>query len=304
MFGTFTTRIILIILAGALACGFANAQAPDTPARPAGPSTPNQKPELFGDPPAQPVAGSSNSNHPGLQSDSAVNYDLPAPSSPEQPNPPSFPDESPAEQESSSAESQTPIKRSETYRHFQPDNNQANEQEADAANDSLGRNQNEGKPFSQDGESAAGISLWEAIPLGIVLALIFALAWVVKRFLRGRNFLSGTGTVRIVDRTAVSPKQSLLLIKVGQRLILVGVSPEGMSALSEIDDPEQVAMLMGRAASHKSNSISRAFSEEVADEREEYARQPMADDPVEQTGGQIRGLLDKVRRFTNYHDVA
>jgi flagellar protein FliO/FliZ len=228
-----------------------------------------------------------------------------APSSPQTPTGPANVKKTPAEQNSYTNETESPVKRPETYRELQEQLARKEKQKA-ASEEPLTQNDNgnEKENFDRNEETVTGISLADALPLALVLALIFALAWLAKRFLRGRNILGGSGTVKILDRTPISPKQSLILVKVGERLILVGVSQEGMTALSEIDDPEQVAMLMGEAASYQPGSISRSFSDEVEDHRDEYMQQPMSEDPVEQTRGQVRGLLDKVRRFANYNDVA
>ena len=146
---------------------------------------------------------------------------------------------------------------------------------------------------------------WDVLPLAAVLALIAGLAIVVKRCMPARRLLTGAGVVDIVTRTPLSPKQSLVLIKMGRKLVLLGVCPERISALTTVEDADQVAALMGEAASRRPGSISSEFSETFNQEAGAYVDQIDEDvDLSAETGGHVRGLLEKVRRFAQNRDVA
>ena len=54
------------------------------------------------------------------------------------------------------------------------------------------------------------------------------------------------GLVRIMSRTVVGPRQSLVLLRVGQRVVLVGVSSDRIDRVCEISDAEEVAALAAR----------------------------------------------------------
>ena len=144
------------------------------------------------------------------------------------------------------------------------------------------------------------------MPLLAVLGLIVAAVLVVKRFLPARASPTAFGAVEVVARTPVSPKQNLMLVKLGQRLILVGVSPERMEALATVEDPHEVALLLGRAESQGPRSMTQAFAHSFQEESRAYADVPV---DAEQgaalaVGGQVRGLLDKVRRLAGRREVA
>jgi len=97
--------------------------------------------------------------------------------------------------------------------------------------------------------SGGGGGMWVAVlrtvlALAVVAALIFGLRILLRRFGAGRLVGRTSGPVSVLGRTSVSPRQQLLLIRVGRRLVLVGSGPEGMAALMEIRDADEVADLV------------------------------------------------------------
>lgn len=71
------------------------------------------------------------------------------------------------------------------------------------------------------------------LSLAAVIVLIGAIAWVVKR-LAPRTRLGGSA-VRILGRTYLSPKQSLALVRVGNRVALIGITPDHISQVMTLD---------------------------------------------------------------------
>ena len=112
----------------------------------------------------------------------------------------------------------------------------------------------------------AGISYGFELPrvlmaLGLVLGLIFLLRWVMKSFFAGgvAGAAAGSRAMQVLSRSPLSPRQQLLLVRVGRRLIVVGDSAGQMTALSEITDPDEVAALVGQVRDEKLSAASRTF---------------------------------------------
>lgn len=150
------------------------------------------------------------------------------------------------------------------------------------------------------GRQAAARGLWRVsdfMPLFIVLALVGAAAWVVKRYLPARRLVTGSGVMEVVARLPLSPKQSLVLVKMGQRMVLVGLSPERVNTVCLLDDPEQVAELAGRIASHSRDSAAREFRHSLDQQADRFDGGEDEDLPLQAAGG-VRGLLEKVRRLS------
>lgn len=98
---------------------------------------------------------------------------------------------------------------------------------------------------SDGGRGAAGSIVRTLLALAVVVALIVGLRIALRRF-RGSS-VSRTGPMSVLARTSVSARQQLLLVRLGRRLVLVGSGPEGMRALTEVLDADEVADLIRQA---------------------------------------------------------
>lgn len=89
------------------------------------------------------------------------------------------------------------------------------------------------------------------IALGFVIVLMLGVAKVVQR----RNPFAVTGVpqeaIDVLGRRTVDPRNSIYIVRVGPKILLLGNSANGLATLSEIDDPIEVAALANqcRAAS-------------------------------------------------------
>lgn len=91
--------------------------------------------------------------------------------------------------------------------------------------------------FAEPAATAIGAgtpSLWEPAlrmiaSLVAVLAVVGALAWITQR-LRNGGRLQG-GLIQVVSGISLGSREKVVLLRVGDEEILVGVSPSGMSPL-------------------------------------------------------------------------
>ncbi len=137
------------------------------------------------------------------------------------------------------------------------------------------------------------------VALGAVLLLIAIVAWGLKRL--GPKGQLGGSAIRILSRSHLSPKQSLALIRVSDRVMLVGITPDRISHLTTFDDPVGVdvmtASTSGNAVPRESfggllDSESRLF--EVDNDVEEQVSN--ADlGTVRQTRRNLKNLLGRVK---------
>jgi flagellar protein FliO/FliZ len=73
------------------------------------------------------------------------------------------------------------------------------------------------------------------LSLVAIVALIFALSWALKRFkLAGPR---GRGEISVIDELAVGPRERIMLIRVGQSQVLVGVGAGGLVGLTPLTTP-------------------------------------------------------------------
>ena len=98
-----------------------------------------------------------------------------------------------------------------------------------------------------------------ALSLIVVLGLIFALAWVLKRLQGVRT--GGPANLRIHGGLQVGAKEKVLLIEAGGTHLLIGVSASGVSTLHVY--PEAPAMAVAEVPSAGSGQppMATAFAE-------------------------------------------
>lgn len=101
---------------------------------------------------------------------------------------------------------------------------------------------------TSDGETAksATPSLWgTAAPLALIIALILGLAAVWKK--HGPLVPRGLPpqAVEILGRRNLDARQSIQLVRLGSRILVLGSSPAGLQTLAEITDPAEVDYLAG-----------------------------------------------------------
>ncbi len=80
---------------------------------------------------------------------------------------------------------------------------------------------------------------WLLLKSGLVLVAICLLAYLALRFVLPR-YVKGLGAtvdgqLEVVERLAIAPRRSLLVVRAGSRHLLVGSSEAGLQPLGELD---------------------------------------------------------------------
>lgn len=123
-----------------------------------------------------------------------------------------------------------------------------------------------GGPSAGGGGGAPGQLDWPRVlvSLGAVIGLIVLMRVAMKKWL-GAAAVGGAGrSVRVLGRTVLGPRQQVLLLQVGRRVVVMADSAGQLSALAQITDADEVAALIG--------SVESAASAEVSAEALEGAR--------------------------------
>lgn len=104
---------------------------------------------------------------------------------------------------------------------------------------------------SQEKSSAAGNDMWQLMGIvalcAVAAALLMAAPVLVRRYLPGGARLFGGEVVRILGRAHLGPKHSVHVIRVGDRVLVLGVADGSVRTLSELTEPEEVTRLMASA---------------------------------------------------------
>lgn len=78
----------------------------------------------------------------------------------------------------------------------------------------------------------------------LALAAVCLLAWVALRWAARFGFGKGRsgGRIEVLERTVLDPRRSLYLVKLGERVLLIGTGDGGSPSLLAELDPASVAV--------------------------------------------------------------
>lgn len=193
------------------------------------------------------------------------------------------------------------------------------EDETIAAEDDLGRDEAAGrveedaagdienqKIFTGDGEPTSQESDQMRPPyldmarlaasLAAVLGLVVAGAWAFKRFAPRTAGMFGSGTLKVLARTYLGPKQMVSLVSVPGRLLVVGSTQQSVSTLAEITDPAEMERVLTVFERNSPKSASEAFKNIMATVTgREGAKNEMEEELVRT----VENVSERVARLSN-----
>jgi flagellar biosynthetic protein FliO len=124
-----------------------------------------------------------------------------------------------------------------------------------------------------------------------VLALLFGAFLLLRRLLgRSRLFASGNA-MKILARRPLAPRQEVILVEIGARVLVIGATRESLSRLGELTSAEEIAALRARCGAVPAETIpSRPLRLHV----EEPAAPPAAE---ARPGAAYDGVLEELSRI-------
>ena len=153
--------------------------------------------------------------------------------------------------------------------------------------------------------------------LAIVLCLIVGLRYGGKLLFPGAQSFKASRAVQVVSRNVIAPKQQVLVLQVGRRVVVVGDTGQHLNTLCEITDPDEVASLLGQIRDAERDPVAKTFSSLFGRANSNYASSAAASDSVDDedrlvqreddvevgledpalntTRSELNGLMSKVR---------
>ena len=106
--------------------------------------------------------------------------------------------------------------------------------------------------------------------LAVVIGLILVLRWCGKWIFPVSGRRGGGKVVEVVSRSPLSPKQQIIVIRVGRRLVVVGDSGSQMNSLCEITDPDEIASLVGQVREQRTPATAGVFGSIFGKSRRDF----------------------------------
>jgi len=161
----------------------------------------------------------------------------------------------------------------------------------------------EDTPLGSDSDGSAWM-LKTVTSLGVVIGLILIMRMVINK-LSGRPAIgSRSGIVEVLSRTSISPRNQVLLLRLGQRIIVVSEGPAGVRTLADLDDPDEVSQLLATVSASRPGSITQSFNQLLnragseMDNPRSFAQDHGTDEDehaVDRTRNELSGLLSKIK---------
>jgi len=168
------------------------------------------------------------------------------------------------------------------------------------------------KASSDAGSAIEGLDTRRvALSLAAVISLILVLKFLMRKFFPQPGGRGSSAATRVLSRTMIAPKQQVILLQVGKRIIVVGDCGTQMHPLAEISDPDEVATLVGQIEQDKSSvSVSGKFgglfhsARKPFEDHDAVDPQPVAAsapvEPLEEpASGDLAGLAEKIRLLSS-----
>ena len=157
-------------------------------------------------------------------------------------------------------------------------------------------------------------NVFDSTRIGFALLIVLIAIYVSHRVWKKLGMPGGSGrgagALQVVSRLSISPKQQILLVRVGKRLVLIGNSTTQMNPLCEITDPDEAALLLGEVATQREESSSVTFNTVLGSEEKRFEEETEAGAAEEETEteenealattrAELSGLAEKVRNLSN-----
>jgi flagellar biogenesis protein FliO len=121
--------------------------------------------------------------------------------------------------------------------------------------------------------------------LALVLGLVLLLRWGARWFFPGALVARRSGAIRLLARTPLGPKQQVMLIAVGRRVLVVADNGQHMTRLTEITESGEIAgltvELAQAGAAHEAEKdreeAERAFAHELNDAQSRRDQQTVSE---------------------------
>lgn len=95
--------------------------------------------------------------------------------------------------------------------------------------------------------------------LAIVVGLFFLVVWVSRRATPQTATVLPTEVVQVLGRAPLTGRQMLHLVRVGNKVLVLAISPQGTESLAEITDAHEVERLCAACERNRPGSITATF---------------------------------------------
>jgi flagellar biosynthetic protein FliO len=96
--------------------------------------------------------------------------------------------------------------------------------------------------------------------LAIVIVALYGGLYLLKRLMTGRRSVSAKlATLEVIESAYVGPKKTVSLVRVGKRAVLVGVTDQQITKLTDVDEHEVAELLSAEPEAKSGETFAQMF---------------------------------------------
>jgi flagellar biogenesis protein FliO len=133
-----------------------------------------------------------------------------------------------------------------------------------------------GSDSARNSPRAGGAITSVVSSLAVVLGLFFVLVWLAKRGAPKGAATLPAEVLEVLGRAQLTPRQQMHVVRFGNKLVLLTLSPSGAESLAEIDDPVEVERVLGICQEMQQGSITESFRQVFSQVANEPAQEGFA----------------------------
>ncbi|MCC8109497.1 MAG: flagellar biosynthetic protein FliO [Planctomycetes bacterium] len=143
-------------------------------------------------------------------------------------------------------------------------------------------------------------SIWPMLfAVAVVCGFFCTALWLVKKYVPGHKQLFNHPAIEVLGRTHLDQRRYVSLLRVGKRIVVVGVSPDEIRSLTEITEEAEVTGILEIARPKTEAGLSifqRLFQKNMVKAEAEETR-ALADAEADQLTEQMAKLREQVERI-------
>jgi len=152
-------------------------------------------------------------------------------------------------------------------------------------------------------------TMWMALLFVIILILV--VAWLIRKAYPGSNRLFGTLPIlQVLGRAHLGPRQTLAMVRLDNKLILLGITDHQINPVLTIDNPDEVSRLITLIEQARPTSIGAGFkglfsreANEIQSQQDNFDENSLktlnnfAENDVLQLKNELNSLINKVQKY-------
>jgi flagellar biogenesis protein FliO len=129
----------------------------------------------------------------------------------------------------------------------------------------------------------------------VVVLVIWGLSLLVKRFVVVKGLTGSSESLKVLYSLSLTPGRTLYMVRLADRILLIGAGEGGLRTLAEISDPAEVSAVL-KELEFKGNFDLNPFRERLKSLMNAGDQDDVSDDDMESIQRRMKGTLDRLKK--------